>query len=158
MIIVKGIQDEDFVNYRKPSLFIAFPKCNWKCEKECGMRVCQNSTLATAKNVAISSYEIFKRYMDNPITSAIVCGGLEPFDSFNDLWQLVTVIRSTIDDDIVIYTGYNKDEIQWEVNELKFFKNIVIKFGRYVPGHKSHYDEVLGVHLASDNQFAERIS
>lgn len=158
MIIIKGIQDEDFVNYKKPSLFIAFPKCNWKCEKECGMRVCQNSTLATTKSIPISTYEIVKRYIDNPITSAIVCGGLEPFDSFNDLWKLITVVRSMIDDDIVIYTGYNKDEIQWQINELTFFKNIVVKFGRFIPGQKSHYDEVLGINLASDNQFAERIS
>ena len=37
------------------------------------------------------------------------------------------------------------------------FTNIIIKFGRYIPNQKPHYDEVLGVNLASDNQYAERI-
>jgi hypothetical protein len=37
------------------------------------------------------------------------------------------------------------------------FDNIVIKFGRYRPGQQKHFDEVLGVELASDNQYAKRI-
>ena len=41
---------------------------------------------------------------------------------------------------------------------LKKFKNIIVKFGRYVGGQQAHFDEVLGVYLASDNQFAEKIS
>ena len=36
-------------------------------------------------------------------------------------------------------------------------KNIIIKFGRFIPNRPSRYDEVLGVELASDNQFAKRI-
>lgn len=43
-------------------------------------------------------------------------------------------------------------------NILKQFSNIVLKTGRYIPGHEKHYDEVLGVYLASNNQQAERIS
>ena len=38
------------------------------------------------------------------------------------------------------------------------FKNIIIKFGRYIPNRNNKYDEILGVTLASDNQFAEKIS
>lgn len=41
---------------------------------------------------------------------------------------------------------------------LSEYKNIVVKFGRYIPGQEKHYDEVLGVYLASDNQYAEKIS
>ena len=37
------------------------------------------------------------------------------------------------------------------------FKNIIIKYGRYIPDQEPHYDEVLGVNLASDNQYAERL-
>ena len=37
------------------------------------------------------------------------------------------------------------------------FKNIIIKFGRYVPNQKEHYDEILGINLASSNQYAEVI-
>lgn len=158
MIAIKGITDEDFVNYKKPSMFISFPKCSWKCEKECGKQVCQNSTLATADNIIVSTSAIVERYINNPITSAIVCGGLEPFDSFEDLWQLIVVIRTATDDDIVIYTGYNKEEIQDKLEMLTPYKNLVVKFGRYIPNQKKHYDDILGVELASDNQYAERIS
>jgi hypothetical protein len=42
--------------------------------------------------------------------------------------------------------------------QLKQFPNIVVKFGRYVPKCEAHFDEVLGIKLASPNQYAERIS
>ena len=34
---LKGLIDEDFVNYKDPSLFLIFPFCTFKCEKECGI-------------------------------------------------------------------------------------------------------------------------
>ena len=43
-MIIKQLVDEDFVNYKKPSMFIGFPTCDWKCERECGHQgLCQNS-------------------------------------------------------------------------------------------------------------------
>lgn len=157
-MFVKQLLDEDFVNYKKTSMFIGFPKCSWKCEKECGEQVCQNSTLATANNIDVDIDKLVSRYINNPITSAIVLGGLEPLDTWEDLYELVTCIRAKTDDDIVIYTGYYKEEIRSYINELQQFKNIIIKFGRFMPNNKKHFDEVLGVHLASDNQHAEKIS
>jgi hypothetical protein len=44
------------------------------------------------------------------------------------------------------------------LEEFKQFKNIIIKFGRFVPNQEKHYDEVLGIELASPNQYARRIS
>ena len=41
---------------------------------------------------------------------------------------------------------------------LKKYSNIIIKFGRFIPNQKPHYDPVLGVELASDNQYGEKIS
>lgn len=157
-MIVKGIQEEDFVNYKKPAMFISFPSCTWKCEKECGKKVCQNGTLATSPNINIDVKTIVNKYINNPITHSIVCGGLEPFDTFDDLLQLISCIRVSTDDDIVIYTGYYKEEIADKIPLLSKYKNIVIKFGRYFPGQKEHFDEVLGVFLISDNQYAEKIS
>jgi hypothetical protein len=158
MITVKGIQDEDFVNYKKAAMFISFSKCSWKCEKECGKKVCQNGTLATSLNIIIDVKTIVERYMNNPITSSIVCGGLEPFDTWNDLYELILAFRQVTQDDIVLYTGYYKDEIQNYIDVLKEFSNIIVKFGRFIPDQESHYDEVLGINLASNNQYAERIS
>lgn len=156
-MIVKQLVDEDFVNYKKPSMFIGFPKCSFKCEKECGLQVCQNSILAKSQGVDVGVKTIINRYINNPITSAVVCGGLEPFDSWDSLLLFITYFRVACDDDIVIYTGYYKDEILDYVTELSNFKNIIIKFGRFIPNHEKHYDEILGLYLASDNQYAERI-
>ena len=61
-------------------------------------------------------------------------------------------------DEIIIYTGYYPEEIEEKINKLKQFANIIVKFGRYIPDRPSRYDEVLGVTLISDNQFAKRIS
>ena len=159
-ITIKDIRDEDFPSYKKPSMVIGFPSCTWKCERECGMRVCQNSALAQAPNKIIGVKTIVNRYVNNPITSAIVMAGLEPFDSEYDLLKLIAYLRVSTDDDIVIYTGYTEEEIEAK-DIYKFllnYKNIIIKFGRYIPCQQSHYDKVLGVNLASDNQYAKIIT
>lgn len=157
-MVIKGVTVEDFSNYKKPSMFIAFPRCDFKCDRECGVQVCQNGALAKAPDIDIDVNIIVKKYLDNPITKAVVCGGLEPFDSWSDLLLFIEKFREKSQDDIVIYTGYYKEEIADKINILKRFTNVIIKFGRYIPGHEKHYDEVLGVCLASDNQHAERIS
>lgn len=157
-MVIKEIRDEDFTNYKKPSMFIGFPKCSWKCEKECGMRVCQNSALAEAVGVEISVDKLIDRYLNNLITKAVVCGGLEPLDTWEDLKEFIIKLRLKTKDDIVIYTGYKEEEIDYAINWLTQFPNIVVKFGRFVPNQQLHYDEILGVNLASGNQYARRIS
>ena len=157
-MVIKGVTVEDFSNYKKPSMFIAFPKCTWKCDKECGVQVCQNGALAKAPDLDIDVDIIVKKYLDNPITKAVVCGGLEPFDSWSDLLLFTKKFREKSQDNLIIYTGYEKSEIIDKINILKRYDNIVVKFGRFLPGHKKHYDEVLGVELASPNQYAEVIS
>lgn len=159
MIKIRGLIEEDFVNYKKPSMYIAFPYCTFKCDKECGYSVCQNSSLVTNSEIInIDEQKIVNRYIDNPITTSIVISGLEPFDSYKDLFILIKAFREKTLDDIVIYTGYNKNEIENSIEELKQFKNIVIKFGRFIPNQEKHYDEVLQVILASPNQYGEKIS
>ena len=156
---IKGIIFEDFVNYKKPSMVIEFPVCKgFKCDKECGQKVCQNSDLVNSPNEDISIIRIVKTYMENSITNAIVFQGLEPFDSKHDLYQLIKVFREYTKDDIVIYTGYTEEELDYEIQVLKkLFKNIIIKFGRFIPNQPSYYDETLGVFLASSNQYAKKI-
>lgn len=159
-MFVKDIRYEDFVNYKEPSMFIAFPHCSFKCEKECGKKVCQNSSLGTLPEKDISIDVIMKKYLNNPITKSIVCGGLEPFDDFHELMSFVSAVRGWYDceDTIVIYTGYNPDEIKEQIETLKQYDNIIVKFGRYVPDQTPHYDNLLGVNLASDNQYSVKIS
>ena len=154
-MIIRDIVDEDFVNYKISSMFVIFPYCSFKCEKECGMEVCQNSSLAREHIIAITVTELVDRYMDNSMTHALILGGLEPLDSPDDLKDLITAFRKRCNDVIVVYTGYNKDEVSTICPCLFDIKNLIIKFGRFVPDQPHHYDELLGVELASPNQYAE---
>ena len=122
--------------------------------------MCQNSALASMPTQEFPTEAIVRAYQNNPIARAVCFQGLEPFDSFDDLRNFIFIFRNCylINDDIIIYTGYNKDEIENQLNQLKQFSNIIIKFGRYIPDTEPHYDEILGVKLASPNQYAERIS
>ena len=97
-------------------------------------------------------------YLKDGLEESIVFGGLEPMLQFQELISFIDKFRNISNDDIVIYTGYYKTEIEKEIDILKKYKNIIIKFGRYIPNRQSRYDEVLGVTLISDNQFAEKIS
>ena len=155
---IKGIISEDFVNYKKPSMTIEFPFCSFKCDKECGQQVCHNSKLALAPSQDFAIDLIVQMYLNNDITKAIVFQGLEPFDSNTDLFQLIELFRQYTLDDIVIYTGYNEEELTDDLYVLKtLFKNIIIKFGRFIPNQSSHYDKILGVNLSSPNQYAKKI-
>lgn len=172
-MLIKGITDEDLVNYKLPSMYIATATCSFKCDKEHGSPICQNGSLATQPSIDISITSLILRYLENHITKAVVFGGLEPFDQLGDLIDFIRLFRG-IDyyarhDDIVIYTGYTKEELFGGRFDsyfykgmnlhgfLSLYKDIIVKFGRYIPGQEPHLDPVLGVMLASDNQFAERI-
>lgn len=157
-MLIKGIIDENLVDYKKPSMSIMFPFCTFKCEKECGESCCHNSSLATSPTLSVSPELLVDRFIQNPITKAFTFMGLEPLDSFEDVVDLIEEIRKRTDADIVIYTGYRKEEIVDHLIVLARYKNIIVKFGRFVPNQKGHHDDVLGVQLANDEQFAERIS
>ena len=150
---VKNIIDEDFTNYKKPSMFIGTSNCDFKCDKECGKPVCQNSELAKAPTIEIDDNEIIKRFDNNSISEAIVIGGLEPFDTFDEIYDFINLFRKNHDNDIVIYTGYYPDEVEDKIFKMHF-KNIIIKFGRFEPDRLHRFDKVLGIELASNNQFA----
>lgn len=156
---IKGVVFEDFVNYKKPVMYIAFPKCDFKCDRENGVQLCQNCDLARQPNIEISDLEVIKKYLSNPITEGVVIAGLEPFDTPNQLLKFVKAFRVETSEPIVIYTGYTEEELEngslkdiWE--KIKEY-GVIVKFGRYRPNQEKHFDEVLGVYLASDNQYAK---
>lgn len=150
--------DEDFINYKKPSLFLALPFCTFKCEKECGIQCCQNSSLAKQPIVEVSTEKLVQRYLENPISESVVMGGMEPLDSFEDVIKFISILRKYSDSDVVLYTGYYKSEIEDKIEQLQKFSNIIVKFGRFRPNEPHHIDPILGVELASTNQYAEKIS
>ena len=145
------IVDYDIINYKKPSMFLIFPYCSFKC----GRAECQNSALAEEQLKEITMLSLIERYHHFPMSESIVCGGLEPFDSWEDLQALVLSFRYYYPDDIVIYTGYTEEEIKDKIEWLSLYENIIIKFGRYIPNQEPHFDELLGVELSSPNQYAK---
>lgn len=153
-----NIIEEDFVNYKKPSMSLLFPFCSMKCNLEAGQEVCHNTNVDTSKLLNISNDVIIKKYLANDISQAVVMYGMEPLDSWNDVLSFIKDFRKICDDTVVIYTGFYPDEIKEQIKELKKYKNIIIKFGRYIPNDTSQFDEILGVNLASSNQYAEKIS
>lgn len=125
--------------------------------------MCQNGALANSPDIEITIEKLVDRYLSNPISNAIVFGGLEPFEDIDNVVKFINLIRSKGNtDDIVIYTGYTEEEIANQFRNyfliLQRYPNIVIKYGRFIPNQKSHFDDVLGIELQSDNQYAKRIS
>lgn len=157
---ILNLIDEDVVNYKKTSMFISTCFCDWKCCKEGGFPVtdCQNNQISSQKPIDIDDDKIINRYVDNPLTNAIVFGGLEPMLQFDELFTFIEKLRKKTNDDVVIYTGYYEREIIDKIWKLQKFENIIVKFGRYVPNQNPHIDYVLGVKLANDEQYAEEIS
>ena len=152
---IKGLTDTNFTDYKLPSLYIATPHCSFKCDKECGRAVCQNSALAHDTIYSVPNAAIAKIYNDNPVTQAVVFGGLEPLDS-TDLLEAITDLQTMCKImRIVIYTGYTEEEVQSKFPTLLSTTNLVMKYGRFVPDQLRHFDEILGVYLASENQYAK---
>lgn len=157
---LKGIIDYDTVNYKEPCLTLLFNYCDFKCDKLNDCVVCQNSPLSREPDIDISGEAIWKMYSENPLTKAFCFQGLEPFDSFFDMMDLIIFIRKekNCHDPIVIYTGYEKGEDKAVEMFLQHYDNIIVKWGRFIMGQEPHYDEVLGVKLASDNQWGEYLT
>lgn len=158
---LKGIIDCDFSNYKEPVLTLEFPYCNFKCDKLNGQQVCQNSSLTREPNINIPIKKIWEMYKQNPLTKGFCLQGLEPLDSINEILDFLRYIRGNnlCNDPIIIYTGYNKEEITKElIDQITDFNNIIVKWGRFIMNQEPHFDKILGVKLASDNQYAEQIS
>ena len=154
---LKGIIDYDIINYKEPVMTLEFPYCDFKCDKLNGCQVCQNSSLVFEPDIDILMSDIWLLYEQNPLTKGFCFQGLEPFDSYQ-IFDLIDTIRYYCDDPIIIYTGYNREQMPKQIEILKQYRNIIVKWGRFILGDEPHYDEVLGVNLASNNQYAEKIS
>lgn len=156
---VKAIQDENFQDYKLPNMFISTCFCDGKCWRELGLEVsnCQNEQIMREKTFDIADSYIVERYLSNPITSAVVIGGLEPMLQFDEVICFIKELRKHCNDPVVIYTGYYPEEIADKMPILAAQHNIIVKFGRYIPNKPPKFDEILGINLVSDNQYAQKL-
>lgn len=158
---MRGVVAEDFCNYKLPSMFISTAFCDWKCCTEQGVDigVCQNAPLATQEIMDAPVEVLYNLYHNNDITKAVVLGGLEPILQADEILDLIRYFRLKGENcPFVIYTGYYPDEIQSDImEELRALGNVIVKFGRYIQDSNPRYDSVLGITLASENQFAREL-
>ena len=145
---IKTYVEESFEYYKKPVLLIASPNCSFKCCREAGIpiEICQNAPWALKPTYEVSVSMLVQLYTNNSLTEGVVFGGLEPFDSFEDMLIFIREFRRVSSDVVIVYTGYDEAEVRDKISTLSQFPNIIIKFGRYIPT------------LASDNQYAKKIS
>ena len=71
-MLIKGILNGDLINYKKPAMVIEFPFCDFKCERECGEQMCQNSALTTAANIDLSTNKIIWKYFKDEIPEVYI--------------------------------------------------------------------------------------
>lgn len=160
-IKLKGIIWEDLINYKKIGTTLMFPKCSFKCDTENGVQLCQNRGLAAAPSQWHDIDDIMDRYMHTDLSEAIILQGLEPLDSLLDVYIVAAALKEwEIKTPLIIYTGYKKSEISPTILRTLSSQipgDFIMKWGRYIPNQSPHYDPVLGVMLASDNQYGEYI-
>jgi hypothetical protein len=141
-------------NYKKISMYLPLGiTCIWKCVECCNIYYKNNTQYLEA-----SIDNIIEEYETNILVEAIVISGLEPFDNFGQLYNFISKFREFYEDDIVIFSGYEKKEVEDMLEHFYIFDNIIYKFGRYIPDRPSKYDEILGITLASDNQYGFKIT
>lgn len=154
---LKQIIDESFGDYKECSMLLVVPSCTFKCEG------CQNKHLMQLPTQEFPDEEIWERFQKNPLTKAIVIGGLEPLDDIMDIAKFIFIgVTKEMEVPLIIYTGYDVFdldgcrplEMRILYSAFDLYKApITVKYGPYIKGRKSVYNEILGVTLASDNQY-----
>ncbi len=155
------MEENNINHYYKNGLLIATISCSFKCLKEQGLpiNICQNSHIGNLPTIEKNIENIIKEnYINNPLQECVIFAGLEPLDQFKEVLNFIEMFRKYKQDDVVIYTGYNENEIVEKVEKLKQYNNIIIKFGRFIKDSEKIFDNVLKIKLASKNQYAIKIS
>lgn len=164
-MLVKEIIAENFQDYKKISMFICANSCDGKCWREQGLSpaICQNDKILCQKTISIPNEEIVEMFMSNHVSEAIIFGGLEPLLQIEDVVDIIRILRDAGDrSDVVVYTGYKLEESPTQ-NFIQRIResnlpHVLLKVGRYIPNDIGKFDEILGVRLASQNQFGYIVS
>lgn len=159
-----------FNDYKKPSLYIPIGiTCTFKCLKDMSEENqkifnCQNSELTKEKVFEVEAEKYILNFCAVEVMhEAVILAGLEPMDNFESVLEFIEVYSKLKPyNDIVIFTGYNLQEIKDKVDIL--FKtdigNIILKVGRFDPDleNRNIIDPIGGVKLISGNQEFIKIS
>lgn len=159
------VKTDNVTDYKETSLLLVFPYCTGKCGPKCH----NYNMIGKKPNLDVSVETIVDMYNNLKTHKAVVFAGLEPMDSFDDVCDLVKALsRISKNCDIVIYTGYYEYEIKDKIKKLIDIyhhnrygnKELIIKFGRYIdnPEDPGHFSEILGIHLAGNNQTVMSVS
>ncbi len=160
---LRAIIDSDCNHYKDFTMVLFAPYCTWKCCTECGIpeSSCANHCFQQQDVKEYPNEAIINRYISNPLHGGLCIAGAEPLDS-NDLRGFLKEFRAAVPDVIIIYTGYTADEpivvefIDWLTkNDIN---DVILKVGRYIPDGTKHIDPILGVPLASENQYAIKVN
>lgn len=146
---------EVFQDYKKSAILFSTCYCNWKCCHEAGIpeSVCQNQKVAQQREVYLPFESVLKK-VNQSFTDAVIFGGLEPMLQADEVVQCIQYLRQHgVKKDIVVYTGYYVEEIDEETLAYLAMNDVILKCGRYIPDRKPKFDAVLGITLASDNQY-----
>lgn len=160
----------NIADYKKTSLYIAFPFCSGKCGNKCQNRVFWQQKDKRNNDIHLINYsedEIVSYYNKLKTHESVVMGGLEPLDSLEDVINLCNkLLENDKPVDIIIYTGYTKEEfLKIEPKFYDVFKNlkpnatncIIFKLGRYdLSQDVEYFNYTLGAKLATSNQFTRK--
>jgi len=150
---LKQIIDESFGDFKQCSMLLVADKCTFKCEG------CQNKHLMLLETQEFPDEEILERFLNNPISEAIVIGGLEPFEQLSEVVHFISkATEMKLSVPIVVYTGFDMEDydLYWsgfEPAAKSYDGPVIVKFGRYIQGSKPYFNKDLGVTLISDNQY-----
>lgn len=145
-MIVKEFIIEDFNSYQYPSSTIIFP-----------------NNAADQPILDIPDKGIIETSIYNRKAKALVVKNLTPINDgyFEDVLELLRKLRveyHKTDFMFILYTDYNKEDIQDKIYEMRAYVGpVIVKFGKHDPALPPKWDSVLGIPLSSSNQYAERI-
>lgn len=148
---LKAVERADFRSYKKPAMRLVLP--DYCYTDASGIK-------HFSKNADIDVFKLITSYVLDDVVKAVVFDGTEPFDSYEDIKYFIKKFREITDDTIIIYSQYDECALEKQLEELSQYSNIIVKFGKMLcdSSRSMIYDDVLGVVLSSDNQYAKEIS
>lgn len=147
-MLIQNIIHNESVSYKRPVMRIELPSSE-------GVNLHINEISAV-----VADGDIIKSYLFNEFTEAIYIVG-DLIIQFSEIFNFIAKLRNDFycDDDVIIFTEYHETNLNYVLNALRMFRNIIVRFRGDSAAKYSviHYDAVLGIYIP-DNQYARRIS